>query len=108
MKPIINFMSIAGLLLGFLSGCQQAPNPKSKFTWRGASFNQEDIANQFGYSAQSQVFQFAADNTIQSLYYTVYKLNQGEWEIQWTGDQSLSEPAGASPFIATAYLPATR
>lgn len=96
MKPIIKFMSIAGLLLGFLSGYQQAPDPESEFTLKAGSFNQEDtaIANQFGYSAEPQVFQFAADNTVQSLHYTVYKLNQGEWEVQWTGDQSLSGTRG--------------
>ena len=96
MKPIIKIMSIAGLLLGFLSGCQQAPDPESEFTLKAASFNQEDtaIANQFGYSAEPQVFQFAADNTVQSLHYTVYKLDQGEWEVQWTGDQSLSGTRG--------------
>ena len=96
MKPIIKIMSVAGLLLGFLSGCQQAPDPESEFILKAASFNQEDtaIANQFGYSAEPQVFQFAADSTIQSLHYTVYKLNQGEWEVQWTGDQSLSGTRG--------------
>ena len=62
MKPIIKIMSIAGLLLGFLSGCQQAPDPESEFILEAGSFNQEDtaIANQFGYSAEPQVFQFAA------------------------------------------------
>ena len=40
MKPIIKIMSIAGLLLGFLSGCQQAPDPESEFTLKAASFNQ--------------------------------------------------------------------
>ena len=96
MKPIIKIMSVAGLLLGFLSGCQQVPELESEFILKAASFNQEDtaIANQFGCSEKPQVFQFAADSTVQSLHYTVYKLNQGEWEVLWTGDQSLSGTRG--------------
>ena len=58
MKPIIKIMSIAGLLLGFLSGCQQAPDPESEFILEAGSFNQEDtaIANQFGYSVHCTRF----------------------------------------------------
>ena len=72
MKPIIKIMSVAGLLLGFLSGCQQVPELESEFILKAASFNQEDtaIANQFGCSEKPQVFQFAADSTVQSLHYT--------------------------------------
>lgn len=106
MKPIIKIMSIAGLLLGFLSGCQQAPDPEAEFILEAASFNQEDtaIANQFGYSTEPQVFQFAADNTVQSLHYTVYKLNRENGKSSGLAIKAYLEPAGASPFIATAYL----
>ena len=92
MKPSTRIICLAGLLLSLLSSCQQTAGPKSELSLKAAAFNQEDaaIAKQFGYSSDPLIFQFTTDSSVQSLHYTVYTLNQGQWEAQWTGDQSLS------------------
>ena len=92
MKPSTRIICLAGLLLSLLSSCQQTAGSKSELSLKAAAFNQEDaaIAKQFGYSSDPLIFQFTTDSSVQSLHYTVYTLNQGQWEAQWTGDQSLS------------------
>ena len=92
MKPSTRILCLAGLLLSLLSSCQQTAGSKSELSLKAAAFNQEDaaIAKQFGYSSDPLIFQFTTDSSVQSLHYTVYTLNQGQWEAQWTGDQSLS------------------
>ncbi|MCH1942395.1 hypothetical protein [Holdemania massiliensis] len=96
MKHINKILCLAMLFLGIVTGCSQNVDSQPQSSLKPAAYNQEDtaIAKQFGYTADPQIFQFAADTAIQSLHYTVYKLNQGQWEVQWTADQTLSGARG--------------
>ena len=96
MKHINKILCLAALFLGIVTGCSQKAASQPQSSLKPAVCNQEDIAiaKQFGYTADPQIFQFAADASIQSLHYTVYKLNQGQWEVQWASDQTLSGARG--------------
>ena len=71
MKHINKILCLAALFLGIVTGCSQKAASQPQSSLKPAVCNQEDIAiaKQFGYTADPQIFQFAADAII-----TLYSL----------------------------------